>query len=104
MTAEILRLTGLDTAAPASPPELEPLPAEESPLALESAPDMMSPETLSRVLDGVKVATLALWRTGKNVETRRGPAYSKIGGLVRYSKPDVISWLASHRVATSEQA
>lgn len=74
------------------------------PLMLADSPEVMSPDTLSRVLDGVAVATLAEWRTGKSVEARRGPAFHKIGGLVRYYKADVMSWLESHRVATSEQS
>ncbi|MFA5606616.1 MAG: helix-turn-helix domain-containing protein [Leucobacter sp.] len=95
MTAEIVQLVTADTT-PTPAPVLESLP-------LASAPDVMSPETLSRVLDGVAVATLAEWRTGKNRETRRGPAFQKIGGSVRYLKTDVVAWLESHRVATSEQ-
>lgn len=98
MSAEVLQL-----AAVVEP--VEPLVEEEhTVLPLADAPDVMSPETLSRVLDDVKVATLAEWRTGKYVEARRGPAFQKIGGLVRYLKPDVIAWLESHRVATAEQA
>jgi len=72
--------------------------------ALSNAPDLMSPETLSRVLDGVAVATLAEWRTGQNLKTRRGPAFHKLGGMVRYLKADVIAWLRENRVSTSEQA
>lgn len=99
MSAEVLQLGVLPPASGTEEPD-------EAPtwLPLADAPDVMSPETLSRVLDGVAVATLAEWRTGKDLSTRRGPAFEKLGGVVRYMKPDVISWLASKRVATSEQA
>ena len=99
MSAEVVQLGVL----PPAPVTEEP---DEAParLPLGDAPDVMSPETLSRVLDGVAVATLAEWRTGKDVSTRRGPAFEKLGGAVRYMKTDVIAWLASKRVATSEQA
>jgi hypothetical protein len=99
VSAEVVQLGVLPPAPGTEEPDEVPA---QRPLA--DAPDVMSPETLSQVLDGVAVATLAEWRTGKDLSTRRGPAFEKLGGVVRYMKPDVISWLESKRVATSEQA
>lgn len=98
MTAEIVQLSlaPVDTAEHAQLPE-------PTTMTLASAPDVMSPETLSQMLDGVAVATLAEWRTkdkGKPAELMIGPVWVKVSGLIRYLKPDVVSWLDSHRVAT----
>ena len=97
MSAELIQLSTLQEEGAATSPE------EVSPLPLRDAPDVMSPETLSRVLDNIAVATLAEWRTGKNQEARRGPVFHKLGGSIRYLKSDVVAWLDSKRVATSEQ-
>lgn len=94
MTAEIVHLT-LEQPTPSAP-------APRPTLTLASAPDVMSPETLSQVLDGVAVATLAEWRTkDKNRAPGEmvGPVWLKVSGLIRYLKPDVEAWLDSHRVA-----
>lgn len=95
MTAEIVQLTLEPADAPASQPEPRPT------LTLASAPDVMSPETLSQVLDGVAVATLAEWRTkdkNRPVGEMIGPVWVKVSGLIRYMKPDVEAWLNAHRV------
>lgn len=97
MSAEIVQLS----LAPVE--TVEAAPATEAPmLTLASAPDVMSPRTLSQVLDGISEATLAEWRTkdkDKAVESMIGPVWVKVSGLIRYLKPDVVSWLESHRVA-----
>lgn len=43
----------------------------------------------------ISPATLAGWRVQK-----RGPAFTKVGGLVRYRRSDLQSWLDRQRVPT----
>lgn len=96
MSAEIVQLA----PAPAERIE-EPAPVQR--LTISEAPDVMSPETLSQVLDGVKVATLAEWRTKdkhKPVDQMVGPPWTKLGGVIRYLKSDVADWLEAHRIST----
>jgi len=55
--------------------------------------DFVQPDEASRVL-GVKVATLAAWRT-----RGEGPAYSRCGRLIRYRRDDLESYLENRTVA-----
>lgn len=54
--------------------------------------DLIDPSTLSREL-GIPERTLSQWRY-----LGRGPRYVRVGKYVRYSRPDVTSWLASQTV------
>lgn len=95
MSAEVVQLAGIAAPAVREGPEV---PRVE----LEDAPPMMSPETLSRVLDDIRVATLAEWRTkdrGKPVDQMVGPPWRKLGGAVRYLKGDVEAWIARLQVS-----
>lgn len=90
MSAELLQLT---LAQEAGPPKQE---ETDAPVLLAAAPDLMSPKTLSAVLDDIKEATLAEWRTkdkGKAPADMVGPPWRKLGGAVRYLKSDVIAWI-----------
>jgi hypothetical protein len=42
-------------------------------------------------------AALERWR-----RERRGPAYLKIGRLVRYTRRDLVTWLSSKRILSAE--
>ncbi|UOQ58130.1 hypothetical protein MUN78_04590 [Leucobacter allii] len=91
MSAPVVQLVSAVDPEP-EPPEVE----AAAPALLEDAPDLMSPATLSAVLDDIKVATLAEWRTkdkGKPVDEMVGPPWRKLGGAVRYLKGDVIDWI-----------
>ena len=48
---------------------------------------------------GFAVRTLQAWRV-----ERKGPAYCRPSGAVRYLKADLIRWLTSHRVAAGAEA
>ncbi|QUY63298.1 helix-turn-helix transcriptional regulator [Gulosibacter molinativorax] len=57
-------------------------------------PLAISPETLSILLDGIGLSTLADWRaTWKNGREGEGPRFFKVGRLVRYSVAAVEEWL-----------
>lgn len=51
---------------------------------------------VAEMLD-VQPVTLEKWRG-----TSRGPAYVRVGRLVRYRRDDVDAWIAENRVATRE--
>lgn len=51
-------------------------------------PAFMSPATLGELLDGVSVSTLSDWR-----KTGHGPAWFKVGNLVRYRGSAVQAWI-----------
>lgn len=53
----------------------------------------VSPARLSESLDGITEKTLANWRCAG-----KGPAYFKVGGLVRYKLEDVEAWLELGRI------
>lgn len=55
----------------------------------ESEVQYLTPEDLGRQWQ-VSTGTLANWRTNKT-----GPAFIRIGGLVRYHPEAVASWLAA---------
>lgn len=96
MSAEVVQLTGFAPEAPL--PEDS---SEQPATLLADAPDLMSPKTLSAVLDGIAEATLAEWRTkdkGKAPEDMVGPPWKKLGGAVRYLKGDVIAWIGRQPV------
>jgi excisionase family DNA binding protein len=56
-------------------------------------PDLLTPEQAAQYL-GVSTATLAIWRCKK----RYPLPYVKIGGLVRYRKPELDAFIASRAV------
>jgi len=60
----------------------------------EDVPPFMSPKTLAGMLE-VTTLTLQRWR-----DSNKGPNWSEIPGsnVIRYSRPDVLAWLAKHRV------
>jgi hypothetical protein len=47
----------------------------------------LTPDDLARMWQ-VSVGTIANWRTSK-----KGPEFTRIGGLVRYNPKDVQAWL-----------
>ena len=59
----------------------------------EDIPAVMAPKTLADLLD-VTTKTLERWRDAKT-----GPAHHKLPGssLIRYTRTDVLTWLASCR-------
>ena len=52
-------------------------------------PKLLTNWEVSQLL-GVKQNTLSIWRLNG-----RGPAFRKVGRLVRYTEADVIAWLES---------
>ena len=48
---------------------------------------------------GCTEAALALWR-----KERRGPAYLRLGRLIRYREVDLLSWIESSRVEPARSA
>ncbi|GAT73595.1 hypothetical protein MHM582_2089 [Microbacterium sp. HM58-2] len=79
-------------------PEVDdPIDEVVSPIAgFEDVPPFMSPKTLAGILE-VTPLTLQRWRDSKD---DKGPAWSEIPGsnVIRYSRRDVLEWLAKHRV------
>lgn len=63
------------------------------PTGFEDIPAVMSPKTLAEILD-VTPKTLERWR-----DASTGPVPHKLPGssLIRYTRDDVLSWLASGR-------
>lgn len=70
-------------------------PVDES--GFEDMPLVMSPKTLAAQLE-TSVPTLQRMR-----DNRTGPAWHLVGQSIRYSRRDVIEWLASRRVVTRDQ-
>lgn len=74
--------------------------------ATREAPEVRG---LSRLLDeyevsdllGVRVSTLRYWR---HTSVRRGPAFVKLGRLVRYPPEDLKRYLKKNSVRTMERA
>jgi excisionase family DNA binding protein len=54
-------------------------------------PDLLTTDEAATYL-GVSGPSLARWRS-----KRSGPAFLKVGALVRYERPALDSWLASRR-------
>jgi hypothetical protein len=71
--------------------------AQALPAGFEGVPAVMSPKTLGDLLE-LSPRTLERWRLEKT-----GPAYHSLPGssLIRYSRADVIAWLAAARVETT---
>lgn len=67
----------------------------------------MGTTVLDELLDQSRVATI-LGTTEKFLEARRcrggGPAYIRVGRLIRYRKSDVDAWLDSRRVSSTSEA
>ena len=59
-------------------------------------PPVFSPQVLSEYV-GIPATTLAQWRWAGT-----GPAYVKVGRMVRYRREDVEAWLDSQRHETTE--
>ena len=59
-------------------------------------PPLFSPQVLSEYVE-IPTTTLAQWRWAGT-----GPAYVKVGRMVRYRRDDVESWLDSQRHETAE--
>jgi predicted DNA-binding transcriptional regulator AlpA len=60
-----------------------------------NTPTYLSPSEVSERY-GIPEQTLANWRY-----QGRGPAFIKLGGLVRYSDADLTAWEDAHRVSPS---
>lgn len=58
---------------------------------------LLNAEQAARLL-GCTAAALALWR-----REDRGPAYIRLGRLIRYRKSDVFAWISSRRVPGEAQ-
>ncbi len=70
----------------------------------EDVPPVMSPKTLAGVLE-VTPLTLQRWRDASRAAALKGggmvgPAWSEMPGsnVIRYTRSDVLAWLASNRV------
>ena len=66
----------------------------------EDLPPVMSPKTLAEIFE-VTPKTLERWRDAES-----GPTWHKFPGssLIRYTREDVVSWLASCRAAGEARA
>ena len=73
-------------------PSRNPKPPTQPLAALPPELQLMSPGMAAQVLD-TTVATLASWRFDQ-----LGPAYVKIGSLVRYPVADLQAWIAGRTV------
>ncbi|GLJ78664.1 helix-turn-helix transcriptional regulator [Microbacterium imperiale] len=71
---------------------------EALPAGFPELPAVMSPKTLAELLE-VTPKSLERWRDAKT-----GPAYLKLPGssLIRYTRDDVVAWLAAARVEVTE--
>lgn len=79
--------TGL-SAIEEYPKPITPRPAKAAPLSLpEHESEWLTPEDLGKSWQ-VSPGTLANWRTSK-----KGPAFVRIGGMVRYRRDAVEAWL-----------
>lgn len=81
------------SAANVTPIQGAPIAAVQIPAGFEDVPAVMSPKTLAALLE-VTPKSLERWR-----DAGTGPAVHKLPGssLIRYTRDDVIAWLASCR-------
>ncbi|KIP88774.1 hypothetical protein RU09_14720 [Microbacterium sp. MEJ108Y] len=72
--------------------------APNSAFGFEDVPPIMSPKTLAGILE-VTTLTLQRWR-----DRNEGPVAISIPGsnVIRYTRTDLLAWLAEHRVAGAE--
>lgn len=59
---------------------------------------LLTPREMSE-WTGFAVQTLQNWRSQS-----RGPAYEKVGRRILYPEGDALTWLAEHRVETTQTA
>ena len=62
---------------------------------------MMDEREAAKVL-GCSVALLRKWRLYRQDPECQGPAYCKIGRLVRYSQADIAAFIEGHRQGAGE--
>lgn len=62
---------------------------------MQNQSEYLSPEQVAAEL-GVKVGTLAVWRSRGD----RGPAFHRFNSVIRYKRDDLAAWIAAQRVAT----
>ena len=60
---------------------------------------LLAPPEAAEFLGGLKLQTLAAWRC-----TNKGPAYVKIGALVRYPRSALERYLQRQTVTPSDEA
>ncbi len=63
---------------------------------IDNAPDLLTSKQAGEILRA-KEATLEGWRHRKV-----GPPWLKLGGLVRYDRVKLLSWIESQRVEVSQ--
>jgi hypothetical protein len=80
-------------------PEVADLSDEVVLTGFEDIPPVMSPKVLADVIE-VKPLTLQRWR-----DQEKGPAWHQFPGsnVIRYTRVDVLAWLAEHRVAPDQE-
>jgi predicted DNA-binding transcriptional regulator AlpA len=59
------------------------------------------PPTLN-VADAAKYVQLSIWWLKQARRKGTGPAYIRIGKVIRYRREDLDAWLKTHRVETRE--
>lgn len=59
---------------------------------------LLSPDEAAEYLGGVSLSTLSNWRV-----LRTGPAYTKVGRLIRYRESALVAYLTARNVGTSDQ-
>lgn len=63
--------------------------------AVDSSRHMLDPAQLAAEL-GVRTETLYRWR-----RKGYGPRFTRVGSLIRYSRPDIDAWLAARTEGTT---
>lgn len=75
---------------------------DHSTMTITRSPDfeeLLSPAKVAELL-GVRVQTLATWRTGRGP---RGLQFVKIGSSIRYRRGDVLAFIEARRVSNTTQ-